>query len=203
VAGATRDPDVLVELGYARLNAGDAAKARQAFERALALRPGDALIRRPLAQIYESAGKAKEAADTLAAIPPAAASPRVLGDLARLYLGLKRYGEAEEACAALRSADPEHALLAQHGITLCRIKRGDWRGALDVALSATRLDRFDLTTAFLAYAKDRLFHSVPDAARREAELVERFLAELREHEDAHAEDDGAAAGTGWEEITGG
>lgn len=201
-AGATRDPDLLVDLGYARLNAGDGAGARRAFERALALRPADALIRRPLAQIYESAGKAQQAAETLAAIPRGAAAPRVLGDLARLYLGLKRYREAEEAFVALRGGDPEHALLAQHGITLCRIKRGDWRGALDVALSATRLDRFDLTTAFLAYAKDRLFHRVPDAARREAELVERFLAELREHEDAHA-DEGAAPGTGWEEITGG
>jgi tetratricopeptide (TPR) repeat protein len=197
VAGrATRDPDLLVDLGYARLNAGDGAGARRAFERALALRPTDPLIRRPLAQIYESLGKPKQAAETLAAIPAGAASPRVLGDLARLYLGSKRYREAEEACDALRKRDPEHALLAQHGMTLCRIKRGDWRGALDVALTATRLDRFDLTTAFLAYAKDRLFHRVPDADRREADLVERFLAELREHEDAHADERGALAETG-------
>jgi len=200
---ATRDPDLLVDLGYARLNAGDRARARLAFERALALRPADALIRRPLAQIYESLGKRAEAARTLADIPREAASARVLGDLARLYLGLKKYREAEEACAALRTSDPEHALVAQHGITLCRIKRGDWRGALDVALSATRLDRFDLTTAFLAYAKDRLFHRVPDADRREAELLERFLTELREHEDAHAEEEGAAPGSGMEEGIGG
>jgi hypothetical protein len=113
----------------------------------------------------------------------------VLGDLARLYLGLKRYAEAEEACDALRRSDPEHALLAQHGMTLCRIKRGDWRGALDVALNATRLDRFDLTTAFLSYATDRLFRRVPDAEPREADLTERFLAELREHEDAHADEE--------------
>jgi tetratricopeptide (TPR) repeat protein len=204
VAGAaTRDPDLLVDLGYARLNAGDTAGARRAFERALALRPTDALIRRPLAQIHESLGKPKQAAETLAAIPRRAASPRVLGDLARLYLALKQYDDAEAACSALRASDPDHALLAQHGITLCRIKRGDWRGALDVALSATRLDRFDLTTAFLAYAKDRLFHRVPDADRREAELVERFLAELHEHEDAHAEDEGAAPGTVDEEAIGG
>ena len=187
---APPDPDVLVELGYARLTAGDAEAARVAFEKALTLRPSDSLIGRPLAQIYESLGKRAEAARTLAAIPRALASPRVLGDLARLYLGLKKFREAEEACDALRRSDPEHALLAQHGMTLCRIKRGDWRGALDVALGATRLDRFDLTTAFLAYAKDRLFHRVPDAEQREADLTERFLAELREHEDAHAEDEG-------------
>jgi tetratricopeptide (TPR) repeat protein len=198
--GATRDADLLLDLGYARLNAGDTAGARGAFERALALRPADPVIRRPLAQIYESLGKPKQAAETLAAIPGAAASPRVLGDLARLYLGLKRYPEAEAACRALGSRDPDHALLAQHGATLCRIKRGDWRGALDVALTATRLDRFDLTTEFLAYAKDRLFYRVPDAERREAALTARFLAELREHDEAHAGDEGGeAAGTGMEE----
>jgi tetratricopeptide (TPR) repeat protein len=201
---ATGDIDLLVDLGYARLTAGDPAGARDAFERALALRPGDSLIRRPLAQIYESLRKPAQAAAALAAIPPEAATPRVLGDLARLYLGLKRYREAEETCRALVTSDPDHALLAQHGVTLCRIKRGDWRGALDVALTATRLDRFDLTTAFLAYAKDRLFHRVPDAERREAELTERFLAELREHDEAHAGDEGSgAAGTGMEEVVGG
>jgi len=187
---ATHDAGLLMDLGYARLAAGDAAGARQAFEKALVLRPADPLIRRPLAQIYESLGKPAQAAAALAAIPPGGASPRVLGDLARLYLGLKRYRQAEEACAALQGIDPEHALLAQHGMTLCRIKQGDWRGALDVALSATRLDRYDLTTAFLAYAKDRLFRSVPDAPGREAELLARFLAELREHDVIHAEDEG-------------
>ena len=189
---ATRDAGLLMDLGYARLAAGDGAGARDAFERALTLRPADALIRRPLAQIYESMGKPAEAAAALAGISPEGASPRMLGDLARLYLGLKRYRQAEETCKALQRIDPEHALLAQHGMTLCRIKQGDWRGALDVALSATRLDRYDLTTAFLAYAKDRLFKSVPDAARREAELNERFLAELREHDVIHAEDEGTS-----------
>ena len=186
---AGRDADLLVDLGYARLSDGDNAGARRAFERARALRPLDSLIRRPLAQIYETLGKPALAAEALAAIPTQDASPRVLGDLARLYLSLRRYREAEEACAGLKAHDPEHALLAQHGLTLCRIKRGDWRGALDVALTATRLDRFDLTTAFLAYAKDRLFGRVPDAARREAELEERFLAELREHEELHVPDE--------------
>ena len=190
VAEGAPDPEVMVDLGYARLSAGDTVGARRAFERALALHPTDSLIRQPLAQIYESMGKPDRAAESLAAIPRALASPRVLGDLARLYLGLGRYREAEAACAALQTNDPEHALLAQHGMTLCRIKRGDWRGALDVALSATRLDRFDLTTAFLAYAKDRLFYNPPDALQREADLTERFLAALKQHEDAHAEEEG-------------
>jgi tetratricopeptide (TPR) repeat protein len=197
------DADLLMVLGYARLAAGRTNEARRAFERALALRPADSVIRRPLAQVYESLGEAALAAETLAAIPRETASPRVLGDLTRLYLGSKRYREAEEACGALLATDPEHALLAQHGLTLCRIKRGDWRGALEMALTATRLDRFDLTTAFLAYARDRLFARVPDAAQREAELSERFLAELKEHQDQHGEDDASPESNAEGEVAGG
>jgi Flp pilus assembly protein TadD len=201
----TKDADLLVELGYAQLAAGDNGAARRAFERALSLRPGDSGILRPLAQVYESLGKAALSAKTLAAIPLDTASPRVLGDLVRLYLSLKKYRETEDVCAALATSDPEHALLAQHGLALSRIKRGDWRGALEVALTATHLDRFDLTTAFLAYAKDRLFGRVPDGERREAELVERFSTELREHDMLHAQAEGYGfSGSETEqEVTGG
>jgi tetratricopeptide (TPR) repeat protein len=187
-----RDADLLVDLGYARLATGETDAARRAFQRALPLRPQDALIRQPLARIHELRGNALLAAKTLAGVPLETASPRLLGDLARLYLGLERYREAEGVFWALAAADPEHALLAQHGSTWCLIKQGNWRRALEAALEATRLDRFDLTTALLAYARDRLFTRVPDAARREAELTDRFLAELREHEELHAEDEGRA-----------
>jgi tetratricopeptide (TPR) repeat protein len=188
-AAKLHDAELLSDLGYALLADGDKAAARAAFERALALRPADTASRRPLAQIYEAIGKPALAAKTLAASAPGSASPRVLGDLIRLNLALGRYAEAEAACEALKASDPEHALLAQHGLTLSRIKRGDWRGALDVALGATRLDRFDLTTAFLAYAKDRLFRRVPDAAAREAELEARFAAALRDHESQHSDEE--------------
>ncbi len=79
-------------------------------------------------------------------------------------------------------------MLAVHGQCWCRIRKGDWRGALDAALGATRRDRYELTTAFLAYAKDRLFSHPADAARREAELGERLRAELRQHADLHSSD---------------
>jgi tetratricopeptide (TPR) repeat protein len=188
------DADLLVELGYARLTMGETDAARKAFERALPLRPRDALIRQPLARIYELRGNTARAAETLAGIPQESFPPRLLGDLARLYLGLGRHREAEGVFRSLAAADPEHTLLAWHGTTWCLIKQGNWRGALEAALQATRLDRFDLTTALLAYAKDRLFTRVPDAAQREAELSERFLAELKEHEQLHAEDEAPVAG---------
>lgn len=193
---APADAELLVELGYARLANGDAAQARKAFERALSLRPRDILIRRPLAQIYQSAGEAELAAQTLAAIPKEDATPGVLGDLAVLYLDLGRHEEAAGVFRRLMTADPDHVLPAQHGLTYCMIKARNWRGALDVALETIKLDRFDLTTDFLAYAKDRLFSRVPDAERVESALRGRLIAELREHAELHGEAEAAERGEG-------
>jgi Flp pilus assembly protein TadD len=186
---APADAELLVELGYARLANGEAAPARKAFERALSLRPRDVLVRRPLAQIYEQMGHGALAAETLAAIPQESAGPRVLGDLAILYLNLERYQDAAAVFKRLLAVDPDQGLVAQHGLTFCMIKSQNWRGALDVALETIKLDRFDLTTNFLAYAKDRLFSRVPDAERVEKELRDRLIAELREHAEQHGEDE--------------
>jgi Flp pilus assembly protein TadD len=186
---APADAELLVELAYAHLADGNAAQARKGFERALSLRPRDILIRWPLAQIYESMGDTALAAETLAAVPPEDASPRLLGELAILYLNLERYQDAAGVFRRFLAADPEHGLLAQHGLTFCMIKSQNWRGALDVALATIKLDRFDLTTNFLAYAKDRLFSRVPDAEKVESDLRERLVAELTEHAELHGEDE--------------
>ena len=146
---------------------------------------------RPLAQIYESMGDKALAAETLAAVPAESASPRLLGDLAVLYLSLARYPDAAGVFRRLLSTDPDHGLVAQHGLTFCMIKSQNWRGALDVALDTIKLDRYDLTTHFLAYAKDRLFSRVPDAERVEADLRDRLIAELREHAELHGDDEAA------------
>jgi Flp pilus assembly protein TadD len=184
------DASLLVDLGYVRMMSGDRQGAREAIERAAELRPEDTAIGRSLAQIYEALGEPAVAADILARLARDAASPRALNDLARLYLQLERYSDAEGVFRSLRKLDPANELLGQHGQTWCRIKKQDWRGALDVALSATRLDRYDLTTAFLTYARDRLFGSAPDAEQREAELGERLRAELYEHAELYSGDRG-------------
>ena len=191
-AGGAADPRcaaLRVDLGFARLMSGDAAGARASLERAAEMRPEDPDIRVALAQVYEAVGEPARAADVLAQVPADALSPRLLGERARLLLDLERWAEAEETFRALgRLDDPASDLLAIHGQCWCRIRKGDWRGALDAALGATRLDRYDLTTAFLAYAKDRLFSHPPDAPRREAELGQRLRDELRQHADLHSGD---------------
>ena len=197
---APADAELLVEVGYARLANGNAAEARKGFERALSLRPRDLRIRRPLAQIYESMGDTALAAETLAAVPQESASPRLLGDLAILYLSLGRHEDAAGVFRRLLASDADHALVAQHGLTFCLIKSRNWRGALDVALETIKLDRFDLTTNFLAYAKDRLFSRVPDVEQVESDLRDRLVAELREHAEMHGENE--AQGRGEEGIPG-
>lgn len=182
---APRDPDLLVELAYARLAVGEVAGARQAFERALSMRPGDPQIRQPLAQVYLRAGDKALAAETLSGVPRGRASVAMLVELARLQLDLGRFVEAETTFEALGRIGPAGAVVGGHGVAWCRIRRGDWRGALEVLLDTIRVDRFDFTTELLAYAKDRLFTRVPDAPRRESELRDRLDAELSAHADLH------------------
>jgi Flp pilus assembly protein TadD len=79
--GLPDDTTLLIDLGFLRLMSGDRSGARQALERAVSLQPGDWGIRRSLALIYEAAGEPALAAEALATVPPAAATPRLLGHL--------------------------------------------------------------------------------------------------------------------------
>lgn len=176
----------LVDLAYLRMVNGDSEGARAAASEALSLSGGAPQVAWSAARLLEATGAPESAAEALSRLQEGLEIPGPSADLARLYLQLGRYTEAERAFRRLRQLDPDNQLLAQHGMTWCRIKKGDWRGALESALTATRLDRFDLTTRFLAYAKDRLFGQVPDAAQRERDLGESFLAELRDYAELHA-----------------
>ncbi|HEU5330931.1 MAG TPA: tetratricopeptide repeat protein [Thermomicrobiales bacterium] len=197
---APDDADLLVDLAYMQMTTGNPGGARTAIERAATARPASTAIREAQARIYEAAGAPELATTTLAQLAQAAPTPRTLTDLARLSLEQARYADADAAFRQLAAIDPEHDLVALHGRIWCAIKRGDWRSALELSLGATRIDRYDLTTALLAYAKDRLFTQPPagEAAAREAELGERVKAALWEHSTLHA-DDASAADAGTEE----
>lgn len=185
--GARRSPEdseLLVDLGFARAAMGDSAGALEALDRAVAANPHDLMARRALAGIYEAAGRPESAASAYAALEEQL-GPADLITLARLYLRLGQFREAERAFRRLARVAPDDRLVAEHGMIWCNLKRGNWRGAFDVALGATRLDRLGLTTSLLAYAKDRLFGQVADSASRESELEERVLDEMRQQYEAY------------------
>ena len=184
---APRDADILVDLAFLCLLDRDWLAAREAIERAAACAPGSHDVLLAQARVYEALGEAALAAAAANQVAAATSSPAVLGDLVRLFLTADRYPEAEAAFRKLQAIDPEHALFAQHGRIWCRIQAGDWRSALELAVSATHADRYELTTELLAYARDRLFTQVPDAeiVAREAALRERLLLAVREHAEQH------------------
>jgi tetratricopeptide (TPR) repeat protein len=197
--GAPEAPGPLVDLAHLRLMSGYVPGARAAAERAAALQPADPATGRAISRALEAAGEPARAAEVLSPYAERLPAPGLLCEMARLYLRAGRAADAERVFRTLGRIDPDHALVARHGRAWCRIRMGDWRGALEAALEATRLDRLGLTTSFLAYAKDRLFGHVPDAAQRESELGERFAAELEAHAALHAADPAATAGREGEE----
>lgn len=188
LAGKDPKPDVFIDLGYARLANGDRAGAREALERAAALHPQDKAILFSLAQMYQAVDEPGLAAEILSKNLRSEGVPRVLNELAGLFLRLQRHSDAEESFRALGERDRAAELMAQHGIIWCRIKRTDWRGALEVALDATKLDRYGETTKFLSYAKDRFFSNPLDASKREAELLECLREEMDEYAEVHSSD---------------
>ncbi len=183
-----KQTDLFVDLGYARLANGDRAGARKALEHAAALKPENKAVLFSLAQMYQAIDEPALAAEILSKKFGREASPRLLNELAGLFLHLQRYADAEATFRALGGVDGAAELMVQHGIIWSRIKRADWRGALDAALDATRLDRHGVTTKFLTYAKDRLFSRPRNAPEREAELLQHIRDEMYEYAELHTSD---------------
>jgi tetratricopeptide (TPR) repeat protein len=190
---AARAPDnaaVLVDLAHVCQIIGDGAAARAAIERAAALQPDDPATRLAQARLYESQGELALAVATFGELVRLAPVPGILTNLARLYLAQGQYREADAVFRQLGALDPDAELVARHGRIWSQLKRGDSRSGLEQALGAARADRYDLTTALLAYARDRLFTRVPqeEITMREAALDARFAAELRDYAELYDAD---------------
>lgn len=188
-AAGGADAALLVDLAHLYQLADDAAGARSAIEQAAQLAPDNSAIQLAQAQLYESQGDLAAAVplyEALAAQYPTAATQL---ELARCLLALGRFRAADRAFRTLGRIDQDAELLARHGRIWCQVQLGDWRTALEQALGAARADRYDLTTALLAYARDRLFTRLPqeEITAREAALASRFQAVLQEQREVQAE----------------
>ena len=182
-------PDLWVELAIARMISNDPAGARKAAERTSSLQPQDRGLLLSLAQIYQALGEFALAAEILGTQFRNSGSPRLLNDLARLYLHLGSYSEAESVFQEIGRADSGSAVLSQHGVIWCRMQRGESRPAFEAALDATRLDRYQATTAFLVCCADRLFGNHSESVEAEqAEIGRRLLEEMDEYAELHSLD---------------
>jgi tetratricopeptide (TPR) repeat protein len=165
-------------------------EALDTLERARRLAPGDLPVLRNLADMCASMNRRDEALRTLQEILDLRPDDVVACcDAAALCLQLERFDRAAELFRALRRIDPspEHEVYAVHGLVMSEIRRADWRRAMDYVIEATRLDRCDLTTNFLAYISGQLFGASTGPQVALAELVTSFESGQREHRRLHAE----------------
>jgi tetratricopeptide (TPR) repeat protein len=176
----------LIDLGNVLHMFGRTAEALESLEHASQLRPGDLGILRNLAGMYVSAGRTYSALAKLLQIlefNPGDLSAQC--DAAWLLFELRRLNEAEQLFKAIRDGQPErdHELYALHGLVMIEVRRQDWRRALMHAVEATKLDRYDFTTALLSYISGRMFDQENNV--NEDELFQRFEDEYREIRTLH------------------
>jgi TolB-like protein/Tfp pilus assembly protein PilF len=159
----------------------DIPKAREQFERALALEPGNAEVQSAYSTFALGLGlndKAIEAASKAVQLDPIA--PRPHNSLATAYYGARRYDEALAAARRGERLDPEFPGV-QGGIGYILLETGDLEGAraafekeriewerlTGLALADAKLGRVDAARAGLARARERLGDS---AAYQYAEI---------------------------------
>src|SRR6266542_6408270 len=104
-------------------------------------------------------------------------------------LALDRPENAVSEFARLGAIDdePEHEIYALHGMIQAEIQRSRWRRALDLAIEATRVDRYGRTTDLLAFVVAEVFGQADRPAPSRAEIDEALAASQAEHRRLHAE----------------
>ena len=179
---APDDAAALTDLSNVLFTMGRAHEALETLQVARRLRPGDVSIARNLADMFVTAGQFESALQTTREILELSPEDIVaLSDAAWLNYQLNRLEEASAAFRALQAvaADADQGLYASHGLVMTEIRRRNWRRALELAIEATRADRYEFTTLLLQLISNRLFDKESEVT--ETELDERFEAEYHEH----------------------
>jgi tetratricopeptide (TPR) repeat protein len=187
-----RRPDdvaLLVDLAHVAHASGNPDVAIGTLEQVLELDFGNVAALRGLVGMYREAGRLEDALragrkvvtyrpeDVLTAL-----------DVAELTLALDRMEEAVEAFRWLRDIDdePDHEVYAVHGMIEAELRRERWRVALDLAVDATRVDRFGRTTDILAYAVTQVFGAGDRPAPSRRDVDDALAASRDEHRRLHA-----------------
>lgn len=184
------DADARINLGHVVYLDGAVEEATLQLWRTAELVPDDDQALRSLIEINRLEGRtqaALEAARELVWRAPL--DILAVLDLAELHLLLGNAEESIQSFRRLLEIDTEigHATYIYHGMIEVEFRRERWRSALDLTISASALDRRQLTTDLLSYVSAQLFgegsRPIPDRAGLELRLAERRL----EHRRMHAE----------------
>lgn len=184
------DVSGLVDLGYSALAAGRADEAIGHLTQAVDRDPANVGARRALIDVYRTAGRnedALKAAENLLQLEPDDVLTTI--DAADLNLSLGRPDAAVMEYQRLSAIDdePEHEVYAYHGMIQAEIQRDQWRRALDLAIEATRVDRYGRTTDLLAYVVTQVFGTADRPAPTRAEVDAALAASHSEHRRLHTE----------------
>ena len=176
------DVAALTDLSNVLFMMGNVHEALETLQVARRLRPGDVSIVRNLADMFVTAQKLDSALQTTRKILDLRPDDVVARtDAAWLNFQLNHLDEASAAFRTLKemAPDADHELYALHGLVMTEVKNCNWRRALEWAIEATRIDRYEFTTLLLQFISSRLFDQESEVS--EEELNERFEAEYREH----------------------
>jgi tetratricopeptide (TPR) repeat protein len=183
------DAAAVVDLAHVIHAAGRTDEAIRQLEHALELDFNNLAALRGLVGMYREAGRAEDALaagrKVISYRPGDIATAIDVGDLT---LELNRLEEAVEAFRWLRDVDdePDHEVYAVHGMIEAEMRRERWRPALDLAVDATRVDRFGRTTDILAYIVTQVFGAGDRPAPSRRDVDDALAASRDEHRRLHS-----------------
>jgi tetratricopeptide (TPR) repeat protein len=184
------DVSGLIDLAHGALAAGRPDEAIGHLTRAVERDPGGVHARRALLDVYRAERRnedALKAAENLLQLEPDDVLTTI--DAAELNLALGRSQAAALEYQRLLAIDDEveHEVYAYHGMIQAEIQRDQWRRALDLAIEATRVDRYGRTTDLLAYVVTQVFGAADRQAPTRAEVDAALAASQSEHRRLHTE----------------
>jgi Flp pilus assembly protein TadD len=182
------DAPSLVNLGHTAYVAGQTDQAVDFLRQAAEASPGNLAALRGLVHIFRREGMHEAALEVAMQVRELAPDDvRAALDVAESALELERDGEAQAAFASLRTLDddPEHEVYAYHGMIETAVRREQWRRALDLAVDATRVDRFGRTTDVLAFVVAQVFGGEDRTTPTREQIEESLASSRREHRRIH------------------
>jgi tetratricopeptide (TPR) repeat protein len=182
------DPGALIDLGHAAHAAHRVDEAIGYLEQAVEHEPTNIGALRSLVEMYRGAGRFEDALATVTQVAELAPDdPLAALDVAELDLALDRLDEAVAAFTRLRRIDddPEHEVYVYHGMIEAELRRRQWRRALDLAVDATRVDRYGRTTDLLAFVVAQVFGESDRPAPSQDAIDAALQASHAEHRRLH------------------